>query len=162
MAIALRCSECYVFTMTQRRHAKSAAALELTIAATIAFAAMMVALPAPTQALFNLVAFGSTDFPASVPAAAQPYVVFVYRVLGAVMLGWMLALLAIVRTAFRRGEPWAWWAIATSVGGWLVIDTTASLLSSFPGNALLNAGFGLAFAVPLVAARTMRRRNAVS
>jgi hypothetical protein len=127
------------------------------ITAVLVFSTGMLLLPADTQRLFNLIAFGQLAYPADIPPSAQPYIVFVYRVLGAVMIGWMLALLALVLGPFRRGEPWAWWAVTLSVGGWFAIDTTASLLSGYPGNAVLNLGFGLAFAVPLVASRSLAR-----
>ena len=132
-------------------------ALALVIALVLLFSAGMVLRPVETQWLFNLVAFGTTTYPDTVPESARPYIVFVYRVLGAVMIGWMLALLAIVRGPFARGEPWAWWAVALSAGGWFAIDTTASLASGYPGNAVLNLGFGLGFAVPLIATRGVGR-----
>jgi hypothetical protein len=129
------------------------------IAAVLLFGMMMMLLPTETQRLFNVVAIGTPSYPASIPPVAQPYIVFVYRMLGAVMIGWMLALLAIVIGPFQRGEAWAWWAISLSLGGWFAIDTTASLLTCFPGNALLNLGFGLAFAVPLAASRSRFRHT---
>ena len=132
-------------------------ALTIVVTAVLLFSAAMLMLPSPTQLLFNLVAFGSTAYPQEVPAAARPYIIFVYRVLGAVMIGWMLAILAIVRLPFRRAEPWAWWAVTLSVGGWFSIDSVASLLSGYPGNALLNLGFGIAFAIPLLATRPIAR-----
>jgi hypothetical protein len=143
--------------MQDRRLAKWSLVLKTVVCAVLLFSAAIMLLPAQTQLLFNLVAFGGVTYPAEIPVSARPYVVFVYRVLGAVMIGWMLAVLALVHIPFRRGEPWAWWAITLSVGGWFVIDTSASLLSGYPGNALLNLCFGVAFAVPLLATRSMAR-----
>jgi len=132
-------------------------ALKCVVAAVLLFSAAIMLLPAETQQLFNLVAFGSFGYPAEVPESARPYILFVYRVLGAVMIGWMIAIFAILSHPFRHGQPWAWWAVAGSVGGWFMIDSAASLLSGYPGNALLNLGFGIGFAIPLFATRTMRR-----
>ena len=131
--------------------------LQTVNAAVLLFSAAMLLLPAQTQMLFNIVAFGGVAYPADIPASAWPYIIFVYRVLGAVMIGWMLAIMAIVQRPFRRGEPWAWWAVTISVTGWFVIDTSASLLSGFPGNALLNLCFIVAYAMPLFATRFLAR-----
>ncbi len=143
--------------MSPRSHARAVRGLEVAAIAVMLFSAAILVLPGPTQLLFNIVAFGTPEYPAAIPEIARPYVVFVYRVLGAVMIGWMLAIWTIIRFALRRGVAWAWWAVALSIGGWFVIDTAASLLSGYPGNALLNLGFGIAFAVPLWACRAIRR-----
>ena len=83
------------------------------------------------------------------------YLGFVYGVLGAVMAGWSVALLAIVHGPFRHGERWAWGAVAASLGLWFVADTTFSLASGFPGNVALNCIFAVVLAIPLIATRSL-------
>lgn len=120
-----------------------------------AFGMALVLLPGPMQSLFNIVAFGAPDTPAAFGVEATAYLAFVYGVLGAVMAGWSIALLAIVHGPFRRGERWAWGAVTGSLGLWFVVDTTFSLVSGFPGNAVLNCVFALVLAVPLIATRAL-------
>ena len=141
--------------MTDARLAFWTRTLLCAIAAVLSFSMMMLLRPAESQQLFNLVAFGTASYPTTIPDAARPYIVFLYRVLGAVMIGWMLALLGIVLGPFQRGESWAWWAVSLSLGGWFAIDSAASLLTGFSGNAVLNLGFGIVFAVPLAASRRL-------
>jgi hypothetical protein len=76
----------------------------------------------------------------------------VYRVLGAVLIGWTVGLAAAWR-ALRRRDRGAWWTIALSVGAWYVVDTTCSLVAGFPENAVLNTVLALLIAVPLVGIR---------
>ncbi len=104
------------------------------------------------ERLFDLLGFGlaSGEVPAGAP---EGYVLFVYGVLGSVLLGWLLLLLAIARGPLRRRERWAWRAVVTSVGGWCVVDTTFSLAMGSPEHAAFNVVFALAFGVPLVAIR---------
>ena len=119
------------------------------------FGLSLVILPGPMQALFNVVAFGVPQAPVAFGSQEIEYLGFVYGVLGAVMAGWSIALLAIVRGPFGRGERWAWGAVAGSLGFWFVVDTTFSLVSDFPGNAVLNCIFALVLAVPLIATRAL-------
>lgn len=84
---------------------------------------------------------------------ASRHVTLGSAVLGAVMIGWACLLWPLVRGPVRRREPWAWTAIAVSVGVWFVIDSTLSIASGFGENALLNLVFAIAFAVPLWAIR---------
>jgi hypothetical protein len=105
-----------------------------------------------TTSLFEWVVFGSAESPIPDGEAGR-YVTFVYGVLGAVMIGWACLLWPLVRGPLRRREPWAWSAIAVSVGIWFVVDSTLSLASGFGENALLNLVFAIAFAVPLLAIR---------
>lgn len=131
--------------------------LEIAAAAVIVFSAGLILFPGLTQPGFNIIAFGHPRYPPGFTPAATAYIAFVYTVLGAVMIGWMLAILALIRIPFARGEAWAWWAIAISMAGWLTIDSLMSFALGFPGNVILNTSFALAFAIPLAA--TFRMRN---
>jgi len=97
--------------------------------------------------------FGSPGPPPGMTAEAAAYSRFAYGVLGAVMFGWMILAALVVNGPFRGGEPWAWNALAVSLGAWFVVDTAHSLLSGFWQNAVLNAAFALLLAPPLIATR---------
>lgn len=105
-----------------------------------------------TEVIFNRMVFGSAPSPV-VGADARDYLRFVYRVLGAVMVGWSAALVPTVLGPLRRRERWAWNQAAWSIGIWFTVDTAASLASGFPENALLNIGISLLFAIPLMGMR---------
>lgn len=109
------------------------------LAGVIVFAACFVVLRDLTQDFFDWMIFGGSSTPDAFGAGARDYIRFIYVVLGAVMIGWMVALLAIVRGPLAAGEPWGWYAVAGSLGTWFVIDTTFSLALGYPENAVLNA-----------------------
>ena len=112
----------------------------------------------PSSGVFNLVVFYSLSMPPDFSAAAIAYVEFVYGVLGAVLIGWMAMVIALVRGPFRRGEPIAWTMLATSTSIWFVIDTAFSLAMGFWQNAVLNLALFCLFAVPLIATRKYFQR----
>lgn len=108
----------------------------------------------PAVAVADRVFFGGPG-----PVSGGPgveYLAFVYRVLGAVLIGWTVTLAAAWRALRAAGagahsgrDRRAWWTVAGSVGVWFVADTTASLTSGFPANALLNLALATLVAVPL-------------
>jgi hypothetical protein len=115
------------------------------------FGLTCVLLPDVIAAFFNLLIFGRTVLPTGFGLAAAPYLSFVYGVLGAVMLGWAVLMMMVVEGPFRRGERAGWHMIALPFGVWFVVDSTWSLSTGYWQNALLNAAFALAFAIPLAA-----------
>ena len=117
----------------------------------LVFGISMVLLPGPTQKLFNLLMFGSIEGNPTFGEAAVAYISFISAVLGAVMVGWGVVLLYILIGPFRRGEAEGWRMVTVSVVAWFIPDTGYSLWSGFWQNAVLNAVFAIAFAVPLVA-----------
>lgn len=125
----------------------------------LAAAAMVVAVfglalavvPALGGWLFGWLLFGSPDALASLGDRADAYIRLVHGVLGAVMLGWAIALLVIALGPFGKGSRSAWLAIAASLAVWCVVDTALSLASGFWPNAVLNAALAFLFAVPLAA-----------
>lgn len=84
-------------------------------------------------------------------AAGSPheYVLFIYAVLGAVLLGWTVTMLVLAVGPLRARERWAWWAVSSGAAVWFVVDVAASLVLGFSGNALVNLVFGLALGIPL-------------
>ena len=122
-------------------------------AGVIVFGLAMVLAPGLTQAFFNRLLFGSTAPPAAFGAPVVDYLVFVYGVLGAVMVGWGVALLVLVAGPVRRGDASGWWAVCASLAVWFVIDSTFSVASGHWPNAGLNLAFFVLYAVPLAATR---------
>jgi hypothetical protein len=117
----------------------------------LAFGLLLMIAPTLTLALFGVVAYQSTSALTELGADVQAYLRLAHAVIGAVMVGWSITLLALVAGPFRRGERFAWWTIAGSMAAWFVPDTLVSLTSGFAGNAVLNLGFALLFAIPLAA-----------
>lgn len=78
---------------------------------------------------------------------------FTLAVLGAVLIGWSITLLGATRVARRLdGAPArsAWRSVAAALVGWFAIDSTLSILTGFPLNAVMNTIFLIAFLAPMV------------
>lgn len=126
-----------------------------------AFGLAFIVLPEVMVALFDGLVLAGTGIDARFGAEAAAYIRFSYGVLGAVMTGWAVSMVFVLFVPFRRGERYAWGAIALSVLIWYAVDTPFSLLSGYAGNAALNTVFVMAFAVPLAATfRTFFPRTA--
>lgn len=127
--------------------------LLMVAAGSAAFGLSMVLAPGPIQEFFNWMIFGGDDPPSGFSKEAVDYLRFVYGVLGAVMAGWMVLIAWIAAGPLDRGEHWAWNALAASLGGWFLIDTTHSLETGYPENAVLNCIFLVAFSLPMIGSR---------
>lgn len=132
-----------MFTFSFWRRWLMAASIGVT-----AFGTVLFLLPDVTQTFFNLLIFQQE---AAVFPDAVDYLSFVYGVLGIVMIGWSVLLLAVIAIPFQRREPWAWWALALSIGIWYVIDSGFSIVSGYVPNAIMNTVFAVLFAIPLAA-----------
>lgn len=115
------------------------------------FGLVLVVAPGFARQGFSLLVYGDPQRIATFGAEAAQYIALVHAVLGAVMFGWGLALLLVVRGPFARGAREGWQIIAVSVAAWFVPDTAFSILSGFWQNAVLNFVFMVLFAVPLAA-----------
>ncbi len=102
----------------------------------------------PSAARHLLLTFGLMDpLPAAATAPeALAYIDFVYGVLGAVMVGWVSAYALMLHSPQPIDRVITW-----SFGIWFVLDTTMSLATGHPNNALLNAVSAVAFLVPHIA-----------
>ena len=116
-----------------------------------AFGLALVVAPSLARQGFSLLAYGSADRIGGYGDAAADYIELVHAVLGAVMVGWGVALLLIVRGPLRRDLREGWTIVAVSVLAWFVPDTSFSLISGFWQNAVLNLVFAILFAIPLAA-----------
>ena len=113
-----------------------------------AYAASLVLAGSVTSRLFDVLGFGMRS--AAVPdGLPREHVLFVYGVLGSVLVGWMVLLAAVAAGPLRSGAPWARSALAASVGTWFVLDTGFSLAVGSWQHAVFNLGFLAALGVPV-------------
>jgi len=119
----------------------------------LGLSAVLLLAPALGEAIFYLVYFQQSGSPVTVPAETQGYLRFANGIIGAVMAGWMLAVIVLARGPFLAGERYGWRAIAWPLAGWYLIDTTFSIAHGVWGNAVLNTGTALMFGIPLLASR---------
>jgi hypothetical protein len=115
------------------------------------FGLMLVMAPTLAREGFSLLLFNDTNRVASFGVAPTRYIELLHAVLGAVMFGWGLALLLVVRGLFARGVREGWQIITISVLAWFIPDTAFSIWSGFWQNAVLNLVFIVLFATPLTA-----------
>jgi hypothetical protein len=108
---------------------------------TLAFGAALLLLPAGARAGFSLLLFGDAAAIAGWPEPARGYVTLLHGVLGAVMVGWALALLLVLRGGVSARQ-----VVAASVAAWFVPDTLFSALVGAWPNVALNTVFALLFA----------------
>ena len=111
--------------------------------------ALMLAAPSLTQPLFNTLFFGQASPPATFSPEALAYIRFSHGILGAVLIGWMVLVAYVIAVPFRRGEAWAWNALAGSFGLWFLIDSAFSIWAGFAANVALNALITVAAFIPL-------------
>ena len=123
------------------------------VVGTLLFGATLVLAPALTRQGFGLLLYGDVARIDGFGAAAVVYVTLLHGVLGAVMIGWALALLALLRGPWRAAPAQAQAVIAVSVGLWFVVDSAFSAAVGAWPNVALNAAFGALFAVGLALAR---------
>jgi hypothetical protein len=127
--------------------------LQAAAAVVILLSAVLLLAPATGMVIFSTVYFWQPEFAEPAPASVVAYIRFMHGVLGAVMVGWMVAVIALARGGFVAGQRHAWNTIAASLGAWLLVDTTYSALHAVWGNVALNVATAAMFAVPLIASR---------
>jgi len=126
--------------------------LQVVCWGTVGFGAVLLLLPGLTRQGFSLLIFSDPGAIDAWPEPARRYATLLHGVLGAVMLGWAVALLLSLRPESGRA-PRGWWVVAASVGCWYVLDSLFSLSVGAWQNAVLNTLFAAAFAIGLVQAR---------
>jgi hypothetical protein len=89
---------------------------------------------------------------ASVSQADRLFLNVIGGLLGTVTVGWAIQIIWMAHAPFRRGEAWAWNALAVSLAVWAALEFTFKLAAGIAGVGLF-AHFGLlaAFALPLLA-----------
>ncbi len=131
--------------------------LQAAVGATILFGLAMALLPEITRQGFGLILYGEAGAVAGFGPEVQPYLRLSHAVMGSLMVGWGLALWLVVQGPFRRGDRLGWNVLAISQVGWYVPDTAVSIATGLWPNAVLNTVFALAYAVPLLATRSLFR-----
>ena len=102
--------------------------------------------------LFSALGFGP---PASIDTdAVRDYLRLPFMVLGAVLAGWSLMMIQLVRGPLRDGSDWALPVLIRSLVLWFVLDTGMSLVLGYPMHALFNVPFALALGIPLTKLRS--------
>jgi len=110
---------------------------------------------APFHELVNP-AFWSAAEPDRATAEFQAWV---YGTWGATAAGWGLVVAFVAHHAIGRRQRWAWWALALGVSFWFVLDTAISLVHGVAFNVLFNVVVAGLVAAPLVATRSLARRQ---
>jgi hypothetical protein len=127
--------------------------LQAAAAVMMALSAVLLLAPSLGLVIFSTVYFLQPEFPAPAPKEVVAYIRFTHGVLGAVMLGWMVAVIALARGPFVAGQRHAWNTIAVSVGAWFLTDTSHSIWHGVWGNVALNVATIVMFAVPMIGSR---------
>ncbi len=78
--------------------------------------------------------------------------------LGAVLIGWAIAILGLIDAAHRVGAP-AWRMLTLSIVVWYFIDSIISVALGFPVNAASNRVFLVTFLVPILASGVLGDRD---
>ena len=126
--------------------------LQVVLAALLAYALVLVFAGAVAAQLFSVLGFGPSESIDS--AAVRDYLKLPFMVLGAVLAGWAVMMMHIVRGPLRDGSPWARTILIRSVAVWFVLDTGMSLVLGFPTHAVFNLLFVTALGIPLLALRS--------
>jgi hypothetical protein len=126
--------------------------LEVALVIVLAYAVMLVVAGTVAGSLFSLLGFGPPD--AIDTDAVHDYLRLPHLVLGAVLAGWTLTMLQLVRGPLRDGASWVVPVLLRSLALWFILDTGMSLALGFPTHAAFNVPFAIALAVPLIRLRT--------
>ncbi len=122
-------------------------------AGVIAFGLVLVVAPGLARQGFSLLVYAVPTRIDSFGEEQVRYLSLAHAVIGGVMVGWGVTMLAVVKLLLAKGQRDGWYIIVWSVIAWYVPDTAYSLWSGFWPNAIMNTVFLLLFAVPLWATR---------
>lgn len=126
--------------------------LEVALIIVLAYALMLVVAGTVAGSLFSVLGFGPPD--AIDTDAVHDYLRLPYLVLGAVLAGWSLTMLQLVRGPLRDGATWVVPILLRSLALWFVLDTGMSIALGFPTHAAFNLTFAIALAAPLIRLRS--------
>lgn len=128
--------------------------LVLTTAGLMVFGLVLVLMPSVGERMFSLLVYATASHIQAFGPEAVAYIRLVHAVLGCVLFGWGVLFMYLAMGPVWKGSKDAWSAFAVSLLAWFVPDTAYSLLSGFWQNAVLNLGFAVLFAMPLLALRS--------
>jgi hypothetical protein len=122
--------------------------LQVVLTAVLLYSLLLVVAGGVAGSLFNWLGFGPEE---SIDTEeVRSYLKLPYMVLGAVMAGWAILMIQIVRGPLKEGSKWAWSILVRSLSFWFVLDTGMSLVLGHPMHALFNLPFAIALGRPLV------------
>lgn len=122
--------------------------LEVVLFLVLIYSLLLVFAGATAGSLFSWFGFGPEE---SIDTdTVRDYLKLPYMVLGAVMAGWALLMIQIVRGPLKENSTWAWNILVRSLTLWFILDTGMSLVLGYPMHALFNVPFAIALGVPLV------------
>jgi hypothetical protein len=128
--------------------------LQLVLGAVFVYSLLLVFAGSLAGSLFSWFGFGPKE---SIDTnEVREYLLLPYMVLGAVLSGWVLLMLLIVRGPLRDGLPWARKYLIWSLSLWFILDTSMSLVLGYPTHALFNISFAVALGIPLA---LIKRKN---
>ena len=121
--------------------------LQVILAVLLVYALVLVFAGSVAGWMFTALGFGP---PSPVDSdGVGAYLKLPFMVLGAVLAGWSLMMIQIVRGPLRDGSNWALPVLIRSLVLWFVLDTGMSVVLGFPMHALFNVPFALALGIPL-------------
>ena len=122
--------------------------LQVVLVLVLIYSLLLVVAGTTANSLFSWFGFGPEE---SIDTdAVRDYLKLPYMVLGAVMAGWALLMIQIVRGPLKENSTWAWNILVRSLTLWFILDTGMSLVLGYPMHALFNVPFAIALGVPLV------------
>ena len=125
--------------------------LEIVLAIVLLYSLLLVFAGIAAGSLFSWFGFGPSE---SIDTeAVRDYLLLPYMVLGAVMAGWVILMIQIVRGPLKEEAPWAWTFLVRSLSLWFILDTGMSLVLGYPMHALFNIPFAFALGIPLASLR---------
>jgi hypothetical protein len=125
--------------------------LQVVLAGVFFYSLFLVLAGRTAGSLFTWFGFGPDE---SIDTSeVRDYLRLPFMVLGAVMAGWSLLMMQIVRGPLREGSRWAWLMLVQSLVLWFLLDTGMSLVLRYPTHALFNVPFAVALGIPLVSLR---------
>jgi hypothetical protein len=105
------------------------------------------ALSAPARLFFDVM-FWPID---GRPTLSTPDALLATSLLGAILIGWLILMLLIVRDPVLSQEPKLWRYMTIGLVVWCVIDSVASILAGASLNAVSNAVLTAGWVVPVFA-----------
>jgi hypothetical protein len=126
--------------------------LQTVLLGVFAYSLVLVFAGRTAGSLFAWLGFGPED---SIDTdAVRDYLQLPFMVLGAVMAGWSVLMIQLVRGPLRDGSRWAWLVLVQSLVLWFSLDTGMSLVLGYPTHAVFNIPFAVALGVPLLSLRS--------
>ncbi len=116
----------------------------------VIYATGLMLMPQTMHGLFSRLFFGDSDNVQRIGEDYPEFIQLVYGVLGAVMIGWMVTLLAIMWRHFRTDPRGTWQILVISIGVWYAVDSGFSVVIGLVEHAVFNTGFLVLYVVPLV------------